>query len=185
MIATSVSSGGAFSASVRYSSSTLGRLACRPGNDAADDLRADGIEHVIDAGHDAEVPAATPQPPEEVSVFVAARTHQSCVGGHDVHPDNVVRRPAPTPGQVAEATAQSEACDAGERDETEDGGESRAPAFRDPRRRADNQPAHGRPFLPASTHTPRISDMSSISAPSAVARPAMLCPPPLMQSRRL
>src|SRR5262245_61653937 len=35
-----------------------------------------------------------------------------------------------------------------------------------------------------STHTPRISDMSSMSAPSATARPAMLCPPPLMQSRR-
>ena len=38
-------------------------------------------------------------------------------------------------------------------------------------------------FLCGSTHTPRMSDMSSISAPSAVARPAMLCPPPLMQSR--
>ena len=38
--------------------------------------------------------------------------------------------------------------------------------------------------LLGSTHTPRISDMSSISAPSAVASPAMLCPPPFMQSSR-
>ena len=101
----------------------LGRLARRPGDDATDDLRTDRVERVIDAGHDAEVPAATPQPPEEIRVLVAARPHQPCVGGHDVHPDDVVRRPAPTPRQVAEPAAQGESRDAGQRDEPEDGGE--------------------------------------------------------------
>ena len=51
-----------------------------------------------------------------------ARTSRA-VGGHHVHPDDVVRRPAPAPRQVAEPAAQGESGDAGERDETEHRGE--------------------------------------------------------------
>jgi hypothetical protein len=101
-----------------------GRLACGPGHDAADNLRADGIELVVDARHDAEIPAPTPQPPEKVRVLVVARAYRSCVGGHDVHGENVVRRPAPTSRQVAESAAQGESCNAGQRDEAENRGES-------------------------------------------------------------
>ncbi len=65
-----------------------------------------------------------PRSPQNRSAFSSplARTSRP-VGGHDVHPDDVVRRPAPTPRQVAEPTAQGESGDAGERDEAEDGGE--------------------------------------------------------------
>lgn len=69
-------------------------------------------------------PPPPPQAPEEVRVLVAAGPHQACVGGHHVHSHDVVRRPAPTPRQVAEATPQGESGDAGERDEAEDGSEA-------------------------------------------------------------
>ena len=126
-----------------------------------------------------------PRSPQKRSAFssLLARTSRA-VGGDDVHADDVVRRPAPAPRQVAEPAAQREPRDAGERDEAEDGRRARAPASRDPRRRAGSPPARARSVCCGSTHTPRMSDMSSISAPSAAARPAMLCPPPLMQSRR-
>ena len=99
----------------------LGRLVRTPGHEATDDLRTDRVERVIDAGHDAEVPATTPQTPEKVSVLVVARVHQPCVGSYDIHPHNVVRRPAPTPRQVSEPAAQGESRNTGERNETENG----------------------------------------------------------------
>ncbi|MFN8422815.1 MAG: hypothetical protein U0470_05245 [Anaerolineae bacterium] len=58
----------------RYISSTRGAsLAGR--HDAADDLRPDRMEGVVDAGDDAEVPAAAAQPRREVGFSPAlART---------------------------------------------------------------------------------------------------------------
>lgn len=97
----------------------LGRLAGRPGYDAADHLRTDRVERVINAGHDAEVSPTTPQSPEEIWVLIVACAYEVSVGSHDIQANHVVRCPAPPPCEVAESSAEGESGDAGERNETE------------------------------------------------------------------
>src|SRR5262249_53296985 len=74
-----------------------GRFTSGPGHDPANDLRTDLIELIIDASHDAEVPPATAQSPEEVRVFVAARTHDPRIGGYGHPTQTRTPRPAPHP----------------------------------------------------------------------------------------
>lgn len=115
------------------------------------------MEPVIEAGDDAEVAATAPQAPEQIRVLVFAGMHQPAVGGHHVHAGHVVRGPAPTPGQIAEAAAQGQARNAGGRDETEHGREAvqlglaiqvaesaPRPGMSDPAVAIDPDPAHRR-----------------------------------------
>src|SRR5437660_538034 len=88
-----------------------------------DDLLAQGG---LDARELLALPvvASSRRPPQQaILVLFVRRPPQSCVGGPDVHPDDIVRGPAPTPRQVAEPPTQGESRDAGERDESEDGSE--------------------------------------------------------------
>ena len=92
-----------------------------PGDGAAEDLGADGVEPVLERGDDAEVAAAAAQRPEQVGVLVGRRAHDLALGGDHVHRDHVVAGPAVAARQVAEAAADGEAGDAGGGDEAEHG----------------------------------------------------------------
>ena len=64
---------------------------------------------------------SAPQAPEQVRIFIATRAHELCVGGDDIHPDNVIGRPSPSPREVADSAAEGQPRNAGERDEAENG----------------------------------------------------------------
>ena len=106
------------------------------------------------------------------------------VGGDEIDRRDVVAGPAEAARQVAETAAERQPRAAGGRDEPEHGREpvQLRLAVDVAEQAAGLRARHA--FAPGSTHTPRISDMSSISPPSQTARPAMLWPPPLIDSGR-
>ena len=64
-----------------------------------------------------------PRSPQKRSAFsVRVGAHAPPVRRHQVHADDVVRGPAPATGQVAEAAAERQSGDTGQRDEAEHGG---------------------------------------------------------------
>jgi hypothetical protein len=60
---------------------------------------------VFETRHHAKVPSAASERPEQVCVLVAARPHQSSIGGHDICAQQVVAREAVFSVQVTDATA--------------------------------------------------------------------------------
>ena len=101
----------------------VGRALAGEDHDPAVDHRADGLELELQRGDDAEVAAATAQPPEELGVAVGAGAHEAAVGGHDVGAHEVVAGQALLAHEPADAAAQGEARDAGGRDEAAGGRE--------------------------------------------------------------
>ncbi len=77
--------------------------------------RRDGVEAVLERGHDAEVAAPAPQPPQEVRIFRGARPHGASVGRDDVGGDQVVAREPETTHEPAQAATERETGDAGRR----------------------------------------------------------------------
>ena len=123
-----------------------------------------------------------PRRPQKRSGFSFARgAHELPVGGDDVHRDDVVDRPAEAPRQVAEPAAQREAGDAG--DDTNPSTAARPCSCVSRSTSPSRQPAWAARCALGVDPDPRISERSSISAPSATASPAMLWPPPLMRQQ--
>ena len=71
----------------------------------------------LERRHDAEVPAAAAQRPEQILVLVLARDERLPVGRDDLGRDEVVAREADAARQVADAAAEREPADAGRRDD--------------------------------------------------------------------
>ena len=143
-----------------------------------------GCSSVFEAGDDAEVAAAAAQRPEQIRVLVLAGADDSPVGGDEIHRRQRCRRSsrAPRRGSRSRRRGSVRRCRSPRRSRAPRPG--RAAASRDRRRRAGSRPARARCAPSRSTHTPRISDMSSIRPPSQTARPAMLWPPPLTEQRQ-
>ena len=81
----------------------------------------DRVQPELERRHDAVVPAAAPQRPEQVGVLAFARHLEPAVGGDDVGRDQVVQRqPEPT-REVADPAAEREPADAGGRDDAAGG----------------------------------------------------------------
>jgi hypothetical protein len=114
-----VSSRGA-SAAIAYIQHGLGILAA-PGDRPADDVGADGMEGVFEAGRDAEVAAAATYRPEQVAVLALRGAHHPAVGGDEVDGRDVVARPPEPAREVAEPAAERQPGAAGVRDEAEHG----------------------------------------------------------------
>ena len=91
---------------------------------AGDDLRAHGMQPVLQRGDDPEVPAAAAQAPEQVGVLVGARRHPLAVGGDDLRGEQVVARGPVLAGDPAEPAAEGQPGHAGERDVAGRGGEA-------------------------------------------------------------
>ena len=66
----------------------------RVDDEAGQDLRAHRVEPELERGHDAEVAAAAPEPPEEVGLVLLARVEELAVGRHDVGGERGCRRSA-------------------------------------------------------------------------------------------
>ena len=84
----------------------------RPGEDLVDLGEA-----ILERGHDAEVAAPAPQPPEEILVLAFARGEELPVRGDHVGRDQIVDRQPEPAGQVADASSQRETGDARGRDD--------------------------------------------------------------------
>jgi hypothetical protein len=87
----------------------LGRPEHRPGHDGG----ADGVQREPERADDAEVPATTPQRPEEVGVVVGRRPHDVAARGHHLGLHEVVDGEPVLAHEPADATAQADAADAG------------------------------------------------------------------------
>ena len=135
------------------------------------DHRPDRLELELERGDDAEVAAATAQPPEQLGVAVGARAHEPAVGGDDVGAHEVVAGQALLAHEPADAAAEGEARDAGRRDEPAGGGEPEGlrlgvevlpqqAGLGDARR------------VPGSTRAPFIIDRS-MTMPSVVEKPGI------------
>jgi hypothetical protein len=79
--------------------------------------RVDRMQAELERRHDAEVAPAASELPEQVGVLVLARDEEPSVRGHDVGRDEVVTRETHATREVADATAQREAANAGRRDD--------------------------------------------------------------------
>jgi hypothetical protein len=72
----------------------LGRVLSGVEDDTAQDAGSDRMQRELQLGDHAEVPAATPQCPEQVSVLVFAGAHQLTFGGHHFGGQQVARKVA-------------------------------------------------------------------------------------------
>ena len=179
---TSVSSGGASSAIVAEQLEHLAAPPRRPRDRAADDLRAHRVERVVEAGHHAEVAAAAAQPPEQIGVL-ASRSRGPPARRRSPRPSrHVVAGPAEAARQVAEPAAQREAGDAGRGDESQHRGEAVHLGLAV---HVAQQAAGLRVREPRLPGPPRRRASATCRASArrrATARPAMLWPPPLIES---
>ena len=75
--------------------------------------RSHRVKPVLERGHDAEVPAAAADPPEEVGVLIPARGEELALRRHQVDREEVVDRRAVLSHEPADAAAEGEARDAG------------------------------------------------------------------------
>jgi hypothetical protein len=75
--------------------------------------RCDAMQAELEFGHDPEVAAAAPDPPEQLGVLVIARPHDVPRRRHDLRRDDVVAREAVLPREPTVASAQGEPPDAG------------------------------------------------------------------------
>ena len=78
---------------------------------AADDHRTDRVQSVLERGHDAKIPSAAPERPEQVAVLIDAGSNQPPVGEHDVCAEQIVDRHAERPPEPTEATTERESGD--------------------------------------------------------------------------
>ena len=76
-----------------------------------------GVQPELELGHDAEVAARAPHPPEEIGVLVLARLDQLAVGGDDIDGEQLIDRQAPLAHQPADAAAERQARHTGVRDD--------------------------------------------------------------------
>src|SRR6185503_15092076 len=91
----------------------------RPGDRATEDFGTDRIQLELEAGDDAEVPAAASESPEQVGILGAARADEPAVRRDDVHRSNRIAGPPETPGEIAKPAAHRQAGDTGVRHEAE------------------------------------------------------------------
>src|SRR5690606_24151614 len=89
------------------------RPCLREDDTAGKNRGADGMKAIVEAGDDPEIAATAPQPPEEIGVLVGARMEHPAVGCHDLCRKEVVAGEPEAPAELAEATAQCEARNAG------------------------------------------------------------------------
>ena len=83
----------------------LGRLLSGVEDGTAHDGGSDRMQRELQLGDDAEIPAATPQCPEQVSVLVFAGTHQLTFGGHHFGGQQVVACQSVLADEVPDAAA--------------------------------------------------------------------------------
>ena len=79
---------------------------------SAEEDHADRIEPVLEAGDDAEVPAAAPNRPEQVGVLGLAGDPQAPVGGHDLDRDACIDRQAVLADEPADPATEGQPGDA-------------------------------------------------------------------------
>jgi hypothetical protein len=89
----------------------------------------DRVEAVFKRRHDAEIPAAAAQSPEEVWVLGVARGEQSSIGGDHIGGAQVVAGEAVEAIEPAQAATQREAGDTGGRKQAPRGGQSKGLRF--------------------------------------------------------
>ncbi len=115
MTAQVVSSSGASLARRRNSgrsfSASVERMHEKPGQD----LRPQRVEPELERGDDAEIAAAAPQRPEEIRVFLFARSDQLAVSRDNLRRNEIVDGQPKLACGPAKAAAEREACDAGRR----------------------------------------------------------------------
>jgi hypothetical protein len=75
------------------------------------------VQPVFQRRHHAEIAAAPAQPPKQVLILIRAGGHEPSLRGDHVGGDEVVDREPARPCQVADATPQGQARDAGARDD--------------------------------------------------------------------
>ena len=90
-------------------------------DDAHQNLGAYGMKSILEARHDAEIPATTSDGPEKILVLAFARVPKVSIRGHDVHGEEIVDGHAVLAAEPAEPTAQRESGDAGRRVDSERG----------------------------------------------------------------
>ena len=87
-------------------------LVKRKGDQPAQHVRPHAMELELEAGDDTEVPSATTQPPEQVSVLCLAGVHLGAVCRDNFGGQQVVDSHAVLPAQPAKAAAERQACHA-------------------------------------------------------------------------
>ena len=125
----------------------------------ADD-RAQRLQREGERRHDAEVPAAAAERPEQVRVRVGGRRADLAVGAHDLRLDQRVDREPVLAPHPAVAAAQRESGDARCRTLRRPARRVRRPASRGRRRPTARRPARTASRRPGSTWTPRIGARS-------------------------
>ena len=70
------------------------------------------VEPIVEAGHDAEVAAATADRPEQVGMVVGVDLEEPAVGGHDLGAEQVVDRQPELADEIADAAAERDPADA-------------------------------------------------------------------------
>src|SRR4030042_595610 len=70
-----------------------------PGNETTHNFGTNRVQFIINTGHDAEIPATTQEPPEEVFILSIACSDKSSFSSDDVKPDDVINCPTQTSGQ--------------------------------------------------------------------------------------
>lgn len=102
-------------------------LARRAGGEddrSREDGRAERLESERERGHDPEVPAATPERPEEIRMFLLAGRDEGTVGGDDIGSAEVVACEPKGAHEPADAAAEGEARNAGSRRDPAGDGEA-------------------------------------------------------------
>ena len=132
----------------------------------------------LELGHDPEVAAAAAEGPQELRIARRPGLDDVARRGDDVGPHQVVAGEPGRAHQVADAAGQRQPADAGVPERARRSWRGRAassPVDVLPQRAAldDRSPRRG-----GSTVTPRIRRRSMTMAPSAIACPATLWPPP-------
>jgi hypothetical protein len=82
------------------------------------------MQRELQLGDHAEVPAATPQCPEQVRVLVFAGTHQFTFGGHHFGAQQVVACQSVHADEVSDAAAQREPANPGRGNQAARGGQA-------------------------------------------------------------
>ena len=74
---------------------------------------ANGMQLILEGGHDPEVPAAAPHAPEQVRMRGGTGREELAVGGDDIDGEEIITDETVLPREPAQAAAQGEARDTG------------------------------------------------------------------------
>src|SRR3954452_16533437 len=93
-------------------------------DETARDHRSDVMEAKFKRGRDPEIAAAAPDGPEQVWVFVLARSPNAAVGGDQLHGRKIVERQTVLAHQPSDTAAERQASDPGRRHHSSGGGQA-------------------------------------------------------------